>query len=214
MNKLTAYWRRKRQAVQSFIKSNPVDPAGHTAVLKAWMNRLTVAPAAGQKSLEDTLEAALDDLEAKRAVVTYGPDGNDPTKRRSARLVRMVQGVVGASPEGSGYYSGVGLLTPGDAHGIAQYHSAVETTSVAAANFLHAAKNTDFGGPGAIFSALDQLIRANPEANEVTLDELKALRAAIDASLPRGGAGDGSAYWPSIFISSSTSIYTGKGTPP
>ena len=205
MNKLTAYWRRKKQAVQNFLSSNPVDPApGYTTTLRDWMNRLTVAPAANQKSLEDSLEAALDDLEAKRAAVTSGPAGNHPSRRRSARLVRMVQGAIGASPDGSGYYAGVGHIAPGNANGLTQYHQAVEATSVAAANFVNAAKNTDFGGAGAIFSALDQLIRANPGANPVTLDELKALRAAIDASIPRGGAGDGSAYWPSVFISSSS----------
>lgn len=215
MNKLTAYWRRKKQAVKTFLGTTPapIDPApgGQVAILRNWLNRLIVAPA-GQKSLEELLELALEDLNTKRAAVTNGAAGNSKKKRRSARLVHMVQGAVDAAPDGSGYFAAVGHIAPGNAHGLSQYHSAIEAASEAAANFVDVAKNTDFGGTGEIYAALDRLIRANdlPGADQVVLDELKALRAAIDASIPRGGAGDGSAYWPSIFISSSTSVFTGK----
>ena len=208
MNKLSSYWRRKKQAVQNFLSSNPVDPApgGNIATLRNWLNRLIVAPAPGQKSLEDLLELALEDVNTKRADVTNGPGGNPKNKRRSARLIHMVQGTVGASPAGSGYFSAVGHIAQGTAHGLIPYHRAVEAASEAAANFINAAKNTDFGGTAAIFEALDRLIRANdlPGANPVILDELKGLRVSIDLFLARGGAGDGSAYWPSVFISSSS----------
>ena len=35
-------------------------------------------------------------------------------------------------------------------------------------------------------------------------DELEGLRLDVDSYLNRGGTGDGSGYWPSIYVSSST----------
>ena len=176
-----------------------VDPGGDRAKLTAWRKRLQELPTV-PTSPESKVETALENLFAPRNGLT---NGNGNPQRRSARLVRMVQGTVGGSPSGPGYYLGVADL-PGAAAG--PYQNLVQTASEEAAKFLDAAKDMANGGGTAIGAALKNLLDANPVI--ITGDlryELTELKEAILVAVAVGGAGDGSAYWPSIFISSSSS---------
>jgi hypothetical protein len=202
---LTRYWRRKRAALDAFLKLPPKDASAgkaDTDTLTGWFNGM-VGPNT-QSSLEAKLDAALKDVRDALTPVSGTPGHRE---RRSARLVRLVQRAVGAGPDGSRYYMGVADANYAQA-GQANLENKVRSAAVAAADFISAARN-NIGGAGGgltrVWAALNALIGQNGDIDQVMLDELTGLAEAMREALPRAGSGDGSAFWPSTFVGSSSS---------
>lgn len=213
---LTAYWRRKKQAVLDLFAAAPNNQSAQT--LKAWVDGIANAQQGGRPSYEQALNDALQKVKEKRAAVTQNNGGPRNRNRRSSRLIRTVQGAIGAVPDGDGFFASVGSIAgPGNGNGggstvpgLTAYLNEVENASAAAADFLEAAKNRDpqngaGAGPAGLLAALGQIISSPPQGlGAVVLDELEGLSAAIAMYSARGGSGEGSGYWPSSFISSSS----------
>jgi len=207
MSKLTQYWRRKKRALEDFLApalsiKDPVGdstmpPGGYKKVVQDWFDRMTKSPGAGKNSLEEDLEKELDDLATAWAGVSSDQSDSD---RKSARLVSMVQGAARAENVDSGFYASVA-----DVNGVAAtYKTAVKNASKAAARFLQAAKNHGTGSAALIAKSLGKLADANPTVDSLLLEEIRNLQAAIETTVAKGGAGEGSAYWPSSWVSSSS----------
>ena len=87
------------------------------------------------------------------------------------------------------------------------YKNAVKDASEAAAEFLWAAKN-GLAGIGAVDTAITNILTANPPAaldpHAFVRNEIGRLQKSIQGFMADPGRGEGSGFWPSTFISSSS----------
>jgi hypothetical protein len=222
MSKLSRSWKRQKRAVLAFLNLPPNDPDGDIPVVQNWLARLTglpmhpnalppppYPPLAG--SPEGDLHDALEELaDQHQQLSTFENGAGNPVsdKRRSDKLVRLVQGAIGARPGGPGFYAGiadVALITQADSFD--DYKAAVRNASEAAAAFIRKARNkSTLEGTIGLVHALKRLINNNGGVDPDILNELKKLKEAVRATIPReGGGGEGSAFWPSVWVSSSSS---------
>ena len=200
MSNLTRYWHRKKFVLQSYLVTNPL-PVPERTTVQTWLTTLL--------GFELPLEQELSNpaggnglLERRNQVLHPTPPPPPPAKardRRSARLAMLVQAAVGGGPGKSGYFIGVA-----DAHAaMTNYRNALKSASMAAADFLDAVNN--YGQIKNIANALDVLLTTNSPAPGVFIGmEIRELVAAMRKAIARGGSGDGSAYWPSTVLSSSS----------
>lgn len=200
MSQLTRYWHRKKFVLQAYLLTNPL-PVTERNTVQTWLTTLL--------TFESPLEQELSNpagtnglLERRNQILNPTTTPLPPLKardRRSARLAMLVQAAVGGGPDKGGYFIGVG-----HAHGsMTTYKNKVKSASMAAADFLDAAGN--YGVLKPIADALDLLITTNsPPAGIFAAMEINDLVAAMRKAIARGGGGDGSAYWPSTILSSSS----------
>jgi hypothetical protein len=223
MSRLSRTWRIQKRALINFLKLPPNDPGGaDIPLVRSWLNRLTglplpptalpappYPPLAG--SPEGDLHSALETLAGQYQQLSTFENGAGTVvkdRRRSDKLVRLVQGAVGSRPGGPGFYADIAVVAQiTQADSLDDYKEAVRDASQAAAAFIRVARNKDtIEGTAGIVQALRRLITNNPGVDPDILREVTKLRDAIRESLPReGGGGEGSAFWPSVWVSSSSS---------
>jgi hypothetical protein len=207
-NRLTHYYRRKKRAILEFLKTAVDSPAGgDLQVVRDWITAIVPNVPPDGKSLEERLEAALKAVEDARIDAKLVGSGHT---RRSERLYGLVVGAaVSATPEGDREGFGLSVadtfIPPGAAGPaqLADYQAAVIKAAAVASEFLEAAKNNN--NVTGLKDSLDALILANPTMNPDVLEELTGLVGAMKEYKDRGGVGGESAYWPSSWVSSSSS---------
>lgn len=213
MNKLTAYWRLKKYALNIFLNSYPAADANRVSV-KTWLDDITQNPAPAT-SPEGDLEAKLDLLASARDLASEMTTGglNPPQNhsRKSRRLLRLVQGTVGVEAGKSGFCATIGDMHPGGGAGnaVGKYYDAAADASLAAAKFLAFVKRDRMMNPtlSMVKTALEGLLTTVPTTpiDPFIKETIQGLVKSIDRFIGPGGGGDGSGYWPSTFISSSSS---------
>ena len=201
MNNLTEYWEVKKFALNQFLTNTvtPLGPAGDKTTLQAWLT--------GMETQETPLDTAIDLVITRFTEATdAGAGGKPKSDRRSARLVQMVQGAAKVQPNGKGYYGNVADLPPSGGSPVQPYLNAVKAASEAAAEFLWAAKN-GLIGLQTIDTAITNILAANPAnpAHAFVRGEIVRLQKSIKEFILAPGRGEGSGFWPSSFISSSSS---------
>lgn len=202
MSNLTEYWQRKKFVLNQFLTAaiTPLGPAGDKTIVQNWLNGMTTA--------EAPLEVKLDEVISEFTKVTDRGSGAKPNSdRRSARLVAMVQGAAKVKPDGKGYFANVADLPAGGGSPVTPYKNAVKDASEAAAEFLWAVKN-GLAGIGVINKAITNILTANPPASPdphaFVRNEIVRLQQSIQGFEDDPGRGEGSGFWPSTFISSSS----------
>jgi len=204
MSYLTQYWQLKKLVLQTLLDASPA--SGDKTIVDNWFTRV--------KTTEAALETALADLDAKRIAAGEMEDGSKKPKpnRRSQRLLRLIQGAIKDTGNSSAFSTVICDLHPGNGGTEGQYRKAAKDTSEAAAYFLSALKSEPTGTvmPANLLQpvrdALNRLNAAAPASvSDYVKEQVTRLIASMDGFLDHGGGGDGSGYWRSTFISSSSS---------
>jgi hypothetical protein len=192
MSDNVSYWSRKKYALEELLAVAP--PSKDKDTVSAWALKLFGDSAATPPTtgLKGVLREALDDLEKKRLEVTDKPLGK---KRRSARLVNIVQMAIGAEPAGSGFYASVADATPASVSDFNDYRAALRTASEALAEFYDTCSNS--GAPGTMGKALKAVLAGSTVKPGVKL-EVEGLVKSLEKAEPKdGGGGEGASTWPS-----------------
>jgi hypothetical protein len=194
-SKLSRHWIATREAVVLFLAQAIHDPNGRKPIVQSWLNGITLPL---NTSPEDEYNAALKALDDARTIANdSGPN------RRSARLMRMVQGAIGAKENGAGFYADVGELYPGDQE-VLDYQNSLKAAAIKASVFIRALKNGSVGIPQLVI-ALQDLLQNNADINPAVWEAIRRLLKSMKGMLAHlAGSGEGSAFWPSTYISSSS----------
>ena len=196
---LSRYWLAKRWAISKFLIEATNGAAASKTTVKTWFDAITTPVNACP---EDQFETKLAALKTARTAANNGT-GN---ARRSAQMVRMVQGLIGARENGRGFHTEAGDTYTGTE--VTDYKTAVREAATAAYNFLEALKPSDMD---VVVVALQDLLDNNPGITPEIWQSINRLRLSMEASLAaQPGSGEGSGPWPIITISSSSSSSSGS----
>lgn len=225
-NLLSKRWYASKTWLTQFIDTTivPIDTSGSLATIKKWLKAVTTdatstvgispEPRPPEKFLNDELIM----LDNKRGqAFDAGGNGHKAT-RRSARLLCLVQGAVGVKPGGKGFSLEVGAVHGGQFHGngngsgandkpdalVKAYRDQAVKASEAAAWFIYAVRNKG-ASMDAIVTALKNRLDENRDINPVLWNAIDSIVRTMETGIARGGAGEESAYWPSTWVSSSSS---------
>ncbi len=193
MSDNVSYWSRKRYALEELLAAAPA--SADKSTVSAWALRLfgdsTAVPET--TGLKGALKSALLDLDKKRIEIT---DNQQGAKRRSARLVTMVQSAIGANPTGSGFYASVADATTSNVADFNDYRTALRTASEALAEFYDTCLNEAGGGPGVMAELLQNVLDGATVKPGVRL-EIEGLIKSMNNATPRSaGGGESSSTWP------------------
>jgi hypothetical protein len=193
MSDNVSYWSRKRYALEELLAAAPAS-ADKTKVSE-WALKLFGDSTATPETtgLKGALREALIDLDKKRIEIT---DNQQGPKRRSARLVSMVQSAIGASPTGSGFYASVADATMANVGDFSDYRGALRTASEALAEFYDTCRNEAGGGPGVMAEALQLVLDGSTITPGARL-EIEGLIKSMNNAVPKSaGGGESSSTWP------------------
>lgn len=223
---LSKRWYASKSWLTQFVDPTvvPTDTSASLAIITKWLKAITTdatsttGSGAESRPPEKFLNEELSTLDTKRGLAfDAGANGHKAT-RRSARLLRLVQGAIGVEPGGKGFCLEIGATHGGQFHGngngagatdkpdaqVKAYRDQAVKASEAAAWFIYAVRNKATG-PGNIVTALKNRLAENRDINPALWNAIDSIIRTMETGIARGGAGEESAYWPSTWVSSSSS---------